>query len=365
MNVRTLSIISLVILSLSSVSLAQQDVNQPAGASAAPTQPPILPTPPTFRGGARRGFGLGAMAAPDDSQTRIFHLQHAQAGDMARVIANIFGGAGISVDERTNSLIVSGETSRLEQISRLIQGLDVVRESDSPRGGPMMCRVYMVEVPSDRPELKPFTMILGLPGSAFVSAQPMMKAIKDLQVDRVVSTPGQVTVIGRAGSNETLSRMVDAIPGTTLMKLDLDPNGQDEAGLAAIQAPPLNGPVAETVRSLLGGNTQTVGYWFGNVSISGMLSAPLNSRWRLNWSTKSEEESELWLSIRVIAVNSGQPEILSNLVEAAVGKPIIIGYSRAVGGATVTGAVVILLEPGARGGSDPARGRMMPSAIGS
>jgi hypothetical protein len=353
MNVRTLSIISLAILSFSSISPAQQEAtNQPAVAPAAPDQ---ASTPPRVIGG-RRGGGRGDLVArpspQDETVNRVVVLRYAQANALARILASVSPNVGIVPDDRTNQLILlAGSSERIEQVIQLVQSLDVPHRPASPVSRSLMCRVYMVEVPPEGSELRPFCMSLLLSGGPMtMSAQAMMTAVKDLRIKAIEfnSTGDVVTIVGQAASNTTILDMVTKIPESILKTLTWDPNGRDSVALAPAptQAPPLTGQVAENVQSLLAGRMQTVGYWFGHISVPGTISVPIGS-WRLIWNAALDQENETRVSISV----DGEPipgrsnRILENVIRSDLGKSIIIGYNRESGGARTTGALVILLEP--------------------
>jgi hypothetical protein len=351
MNVRTLSIISLAILSFSSISLAQQEAtNQPAVVPAAPDQ---ASTPSRVIGGRRGGgrgdvFGIARPSPQDETVNRVVVLRYAQANALARILASISPNVGIVPDDRTNQLILAGSSERIEQVIQLVQNLDMPHRPASPVSRSMMCRVYMVEVPPEESRLRPFSMTFTLSRPELL-ARCGLTEFKGVQIDAVkIDDSNAVTISGRAASNTTLLDMVNEIPESSLRRLDWDPHGQEDAplALATTQAPPLGGPLAENVRSLLGGKTQTVGYWFGNISVPGTISVPIGP-WRLIWNAAVDQENETRVSIGV----DGEPmpgrsnRILENAIRTDLGKSIIIGYNRESGGSRITGAMVILLEP--------------------
>ena len=101
------------------------------------------------------------------------------------------------------------------------------------------------------------------------------------------------------------------------------------------------------IRKFLGADVQTAGYWFGNLSAPGEVAAPIGL-WRLQLETSLIQQAGLLLEIDVTQepqyTLDSETTVLSNSVQAKVGKPIIIGYNRDSYGTRTTGAMVILLE---------------------
>ena len=72
-------------------------------------------------------------AKSPNKTVKVFSVQHAKANDLAAILANLFQPAkvGIAADERTNSILVSGDQSDLETIETLVKRLD--QESKAPK----------------------------------------------------------------------------------------------------------------------------------------------------------------------------------------------------------------------------------------
>ena len=79
------------------------------------------------------GWGLGGdfetgnqVQVPEESEIRVFALQHAKKDDIVRLALDLFGHHGmlITADERTNSIWVRGTVKDLDMLSRLIENAD-------------------------------------------------------------------------------------------------------------------------------------------------------------------------------------------------------------------------------------------------
>lgn len=68
-----------------------------------------------------------AQPVPGAPQTvRVFTLKNADAENLRNTITTIFGRQGITatVDARTNSLVVAGDTDTLKEVHKLVMKLD-------------------------------------------------------------------------------------------------------------------------------------------------------------------------------------------------------------------------------------------------
>lgn len=68
-----------------------------------------------------------AQPVPGAPQTvRIFALKNADAEKLRGIVTTIFGRQGViaSVDARTNSLVVAGDTDTLKEVHKLVMKLD-------------------------------------------------------------------------------------------------------------------------------------------------------------------------------------------------------------------------------------------------
>jgi hypothetical protein len=150
---------------------------------------------------------------------------------------------------------------------------------------------------------------------------------------------------GLAASPEAIQRLKEQMPGSEIRQLRWE---NETTAIPAAQVAPLPSQIAQQIHRLLGAEAQTVGYWFGNVSLPGEVTAPLGA-WKLSLEVETALRDELQLGISVTEeVQRGDSlqvmEILSNRIQAKVGKPIIIGYNRDRYGARTMGALVIVAE---------------------
>jgi type II secretory pathway component GspD/PulD (secretin) len=95
--------------------------------------------------------GKAAREQADKVENRIFRLKHVVATDAARILRELFGsrrGLSTAVDERTNSLIISGGKVDLQQIEAILMKIDVegsARAGDAPQVKVFSLAHYHVE----------------------------------------------------------------------------------------------------------------------------------------------------------------------------------------------------------------------------
>jgi hypothetical protein len=118
--------------------------------------------------------------------------------------------------------------------------------------------------------------------------------------------------------------------------------------------------VRKTLKNLLGNNLQIQGYWFGITSLPGNCRVPIGP-WSLSLEMKSRNEGQeaapgllgaipgQALSTQnvpeftlKISLNDKENGILINTVNANIGRPVMVGYTRNVSGKYVPGALVII-----------------------
>jgi type II secretory pathway component GspD/PulD (secretin) len=84
---------------------------------------------------ASSGCRAAAQAEPQAPRFEVLALQHAAAGELAPPLARVFAGSTLRVepDVRTNSLVLAGAPSELEDAKGLIASLDVevARETET------------------------------------------------------------------------------------------------------------------------------------------------------------------------------------------------------------------------------------------
>jgi hypothetical protein len=76
-----------------------------------------------------------ALEPIEGAQTRVFKLAYTPTDDAAKKILSLFGPRTlrVSTDDRSNSLIVFGKADQMEQVSQLLQAVDV--PSENPGAG--------------------------------------------------------------------------------------------------------------------------------------------------------------------------------------------------------------------------------------
>jgi len=264
----------------------------------------------------------------------------------------------IAVDDKLNRLGVRTTKEHLDELLRLVAEFDVEPVA-APQNPPLLCRVYMLEIPPRESNLKPFVVVLR---SVFpISSPDVLNATKgdDLRIERVqLSSEGgqkgeqRMLIKGLAASNESIRRMIQAIPESQIADLKWD-DDTFTAAVPAAQAAQLPESLRQHIRKFLGADVRTVGYWFGNLSSPGKVTAPI-SLWTMDLATKLAQAGDLLLEVEVMynpqyTMDVGAV-VLRNTVQAKVGKPIIIGYNRDVYGTRTMGVMVILLETDMPGG---------------
>jgi hypothetical protein len=328
MRTCTLFVVSMAILSIPCVSLSMQQSPAPSAAQAAPSQ--------------------------SEMEVKIFRVQYHSARELADIIRDVCKTDEVTVtpDESTSSLVVRAPQARMEEITQLISALDVtnVRETQAEN---LMYRVYMLEVPSKDQNFKAFSLILERPSQ--LPSTDLLDAFKgpDLQIGTFVQSnewsgndKWQLVIQGRAASDDAIKQLIAKIPDSQVKEIKWD----DEtfmAGITAAQVSRMPTPLQEYVRKFLGDEVQTVGYWFGSLSAPGDIKAPIGL-WTLELKAEPAQRADLTLEIRL---NQEAPvpfipstAILSNSVQAKIGKPIIIGYNRQAYGVRKMGALVVLPE---------------------
>jgi len=294
----------------------------------------------------------------EEDQTEVVdvvEVKHYPARELANLLEALSGGEGthIIVDENVGRLIVQAQPDRAREIIRLIEQLDVEGVS-APQSQPLLCRIYMVEVPPKQSNLKPFTVVLQTPSP--VSSADLLGAIQgeDLRIGRLLQgkewthdDAPRILIRGVAASNDAVKRMIEAIPESQISDLRWD----DEASASSVpaaQVAQLSEQLRQHIHKFLGAEVQTAGYWFGNLSSPGEVEAPIGL-WTLQLKTRPAQAADLSIEINVTQnpqyVMDVPTTILSNTIQGKIGKPIIIGYNRDSYGTRTMGAMIILLEP--------------------
>jgi hypothetical protein len=306
---------------------------------------------------------LSQEAASDgETETEIVRIvtpKHYFPEDLARLLEALADGEGthVLVDGATGRLIIQASQRNMETILGLIAQLDVPTVS-GPTTQFLSCRMYMLEVPVKGSDLKPFALVLGM--ATPPSSLQMLDALKgdDLRIGRLFATDDEpderIVIQGRAASHETIKRIAQAIPESTIEELAWDDEAVP-ADIPAAQIGQLPESLQQHIRKFLGNEVRTVGYWFGNVSYPGQVAACMGP-WNLEMETRPTQSADLHVQVRVTQeppVSRASPtSVLDNSLQGRIGRPIIIGYNRNAYGARTMGALVILLEADAPGAGD-------------
>jgi len=390
MKLRTLIVVILGVLIVSSISLAQDtavpelELQEPAfsqsnslelpqpepsseglTAQAPPQTPrsrrrnvePVRPTPPSM---------TATPASSSEMVTEVITLGYFPAEELERLIIDIFSirSQKVHSDPHFNRLIIQATNEQMNDIKDLIGELDVPdSEASTPQNSQnLVYRVYMFEIASRDEGMKPFSMILQAPPE--VSTMQLLDAARanELQIsgfclsnERDRDGKAEILIQGKATSHHSLKQIVyNEIPESRIKELRWDDAEKFTNEIAVAKYTQLSERMQKHIAKLLGDDIRTVGYWFGNSSIPGEVQAPIGP-WtlKLQFNTESDHMLELGIEVELpreihnFDTRLGRQqndEILSNTIRAKIGKPIIIGYNRESYGTRKMGAMVILPE---------------------
>lgn len=301
------------------------------------------------------GLGLLLMQGALWSQemtVKIMNLKYYPVQDMSRILETICGGDGtqIVVDENANCIIVRAMPERMEEIQQLVAQLDRPTES-APQSEPLLCRVYMVEVPSKQSDLRPFNIVLYPPAGMDLSNLLKVSEDKQLEINAVKSHQSKsdgvlrFEIQGRAASTEKIKEVLALVPsGADVEAMDWSDSAAT-CMVPAAQISQLPEQLRQHIHKFLGADVETVGYWFGSMSSPGEIKAPIGP-WSIQLEVKPTQTTALSIEVGVDEWEGENAfEILRNSIQGKVGKPIIIGYNRKVNEVRTMGAMIILLEP--------------------
>jgi len=294
---------------------------------------------------------------------KIFTLKYYSAEELEDLIENIFSidGDKIHGDSRSNQLIVQATKSQMEDIEALIAQLDVPdskRESNQAFEN-FVYRVFMFEISSKDQMMKPFSMIIRMPSdkpssTVLENAAEADIQISDFQLFDEKNDEVYIMIQGKAPSKESIDHISAGISNYQIRELRWDDDERFTHNIAAAHYSQLPVQLQKHVQKFLGEDITTVGYWFGSSSVPGEVEAPIGPwRLKLELSPESDRTLELRIEVEVPEERSHfdrqlgrerSDEILSNKIQAKVGKPIIIGYNRQSYGTRKMGAMVIIPE---------------------
>jgi len=292
------------------------------------------------------------LQAPPEStrEMKVFAFDYQEAGRLAETIRMLVPSreATIAVDQVANHLIVATRPDRMKQIERVIRELDV-RPVDEANAAQMLYRIYMLELPPEHENFKPFAMVLE--GTGHMTSAQLLSIAQEagIQIESLSHEPEDETwqkwelvIEGRAASNEAARQMLEQIPESRMKELRWD---NETVVPPAIQGATLPSQLGQHIHQLLGPSARTVGYWFGNLSVPGKARAPIGP-WLFDMEVNgSTQEDQVELEIRVESDwQSGDTawQILGNTVRSHITKPVIIGYNRESHGTRTMGALVIV-----------------------
>ena len=372
MKIRTLLAAILGILFISSLSLSQEPASpepasqEPLLAEASSPEPLQQESPSRSPSPAKPLPGRRSSrvrSSSGETVTRILALKHFPAEEMRILIINIFSlhPDKVSLDSRANRLILQATNDQMDDIMALIEKLDVeTPESEANQTVEnLIYRVYMFEMVSGDQNLKPFSMIYQMP-AVIPSTELLNMAIgHDIQVSDFLIIDERddeidVLVQGKAPSNESIQKIAKSITPSQIKELRWDDGETFTGSIEAAHYSRLPAQMQKHIQKFLGDDIVTIGYWFGNSSVPGKVEAPIGP-WKFQFELSPESDRTLELRVEVEERKERSDfdrqlgreksdEILSNRIQAKIGKPIIIGYNRQSYGTRKMGAMVILPE---------------------
>ncbi len=286
------------------------------------------------------------------AEVRIIMLKHLPARDASVILETLCAGddTRIIVDESANRLILRATEKRMSQLVALIGELDVETGiSSSPQSEPLLCRVYMVELPPKHSDLDSFSIVLAAPLEADLWSLLKAGEGQEFQIERFSShaVPSEarqkIEIQGRAASNEIVKEAIARVPEAQIVDMKWAGRASSETAPAA-QVSQLPEQLRQHIQKLLGADVQTVGYWFGGMSSPGEIRAPIGP-WSIELKVQPTQTIALAIEVGVTEWrNDSNWSILENSIQGKAGRPIIIGYNRELNGTRTMGAMVILLE---------------------
>lgn len=285
-----------------------------------------------------------------DAEVKVVNLKYYAADELSNILRALSQDdqTQIITDDSANRLILRAPKKQMSQLIALAEQLDVQTES-APESQSLLCRVYMVEVPPKRSDLDSFQIVLTAPLDADLWGLSKTDEGKGLQIDRFdghavpEDHTQRVEIQGRAISNEAVKQMIARVPEAQIVEMRWACRTSNDMASVA-QASQLPESLRLHLQKFLGADLQTVGYWFGGVSSPGRIKAPIGP-WSIQLEVKPAQANGLSLEVGVEEWrNDTIVEILRNSMQGKVGKPIIIGYNRDFFGTRTMGAMVIFLD---------------------
>lgn len=354
-------------------------------------------------GGMMQSSGFGMMGANsysnEQTEMRVFALQYYDADSMANILNDIFP-VGVFSDQRNNQLIVSADENRMAQIEKLIETMDKPESKSSAKDQRnLLYRIYMVEpVVEETNNLREFLIEVDLKKSIdsnffLQEIESDSLVITNIATNKTTSNgiaTYKTTFEGLAKSlddvkklSENLTRYNSSQSEISRFEIEDPAVGLDTSTVSVHSNLPNN--IKGHLEKLIGNEIQTVGYWFGNSSVSGELKAPIGD-WSVSIHSETTGDNHMELEVELsgkqaIGMQNGLPvisdsgpfgtspttrtisrsssrrgrssqniifggdsTILHNTVQSQIGKPVIIGYNRNVGNGRRMGALVIVPE---------------------
>ena len=280
-------------------------------------------------------------------ETKIFFLECTQADDMQAIISTISQEARIAVAESSNALLITAPPDELETMKAAIAALDAPERS-KVKSQPIMCRVYMIEMPSINQGWKSFR--INLTGKTPIASSQILKNIDSTQLHIKEYSQRQVSaekwgfnIFGQAGSCEVVENLTKIIPDSTIDQLKWE---DDTIPTPIVRVSPLPDSLQKHIERFLGKGTGIAGYWFGNLSVPGRVAAPIGP-WSLEFEMEPlGTEGLMGINLSVEEIRGDQTRgIIRNSMQTMIGHPVIIGYTRNKDGMPMTGALVVIPEP--------------------
>ncbi|MFB3787712.1 MAG: hypothetical protein ACE15F_15230 [bacterium] len=286
---------------------------------------------------------------------------------------------GIRFYMMPNKIVAIGSKDDLHRVQQVLNqiGASMGEPVGSALPANIAYQVYIVEVPSQREEMFSFYMTL-----RYISLANPLTGFDEFDFDGMIveqfsshetdstlvdgksQANMEININGKTRSEKLLEELVAFIQkkvksqvSVTGMRIEkdesaLDPSqsgygryrsrtGQKESQSAEL-APAqviVNLPegIQKNLAQLLGPDTQTVGYWFGNSALPGKCQTSIGN-WNLSLVTIESGPSDFLLELKL----TGEGVEIENTVNAKIGQPVLVGYNRNMRGMLLPGALVII-----------------------
>ncbi len=335
-------------------------------------------------GGMGMGYGMGGFGmagipidVTGEMSIKPFPIGNLPMNAVCEILQRRAGG--IRFYAMPNKIVAIGSKDDLHRVQQVLNqiGASMGESVVSAMPANIAYQVYIVEVPSQREEMYSFNMTL-----RYISSANPLTGFNDFDFDGMIveqfsshetdstlvdgkpQTNMEITINGKTRSEKLLGELVAFIQekvhsqvSVTGMRIEKDESapapfgnryggrrarsGQNDSPSAAPVAAEgfVNLPegIQKILIQLLGPETKTVGYWFGNSALPGKCQTSIGV-WNLSLMAIESGPSDFLLELKL----TGEGVEIENTVNAKIGQPVLVGYNRYLGGMLLPGALVVI-----------------------